>query len=298
MFVLGLALSLLIGISLGFFGGGGSILTVPLLVYVFGLEPKQAIASSLVIVAVGSASGALQHWRAGNVRWRVALFFGLAGMAGAYTGGRVGAVVPGGVLLLIFAVIMVATSIAMWIGRRMPSRSASGWSPGRLLLQGFTVGLFTGLVGAGGGFLIVPALALWAGIPMPVAVGTSLMVIVLNCIAGFTGTLGHVSVDAGLVAAVAAIAIFGTLVGSRLALRIDPGSLRRAFAGFVLAMATLILVRESEAVLESAGAALPATWPQLVFTVLMLSLGVLLGRVSQRPVIRSGDYVFQDGEGI
>jgi uncharacterized membrane protein YfcA len=298
MFVLGLALSLLIGVSLGFFGGGGSILTVPLLVYVFGLEPKQAIASSLVIVAVSSVSGAAQHWRAGNVRWQVALFFGLAGMAGAYTGGRVSALVPGGVLLLIFAVIMVATSIAMWIGRRMPTRSTPGWSPGKLLVQGFTVGLFTGLVGAGGGFLIVPALALWAGIPMPVAVGTSLLVIVLNCIAGFTGYAGHVSVDYSLVAAVSAIAISGTFVGSRLALRIDPGSLRRAFAGFVLAMATLILVRESEAVLESAGAALPSTWPQLVFTVLMLSLGVLLGRFSQRPALRSRDYVFEDGEGI
>jgi uncharacterized membrane protein YfcA len=279
MFVLGLALSLLIGVSLGFFGGGGSILTVPLLVYVFGLEPKQAIASSLVIVAISSVSGAVQHWRAGNVRWQVALFFGLAGMAGAYTGG-------------------VATSIAMWIGRRMPTRSTPGWSPGKLLLQGFTVGLFTGLVGAGGGFLIVPALALWAGIPMPVAVGTSLLVIVLNCIAGFTGYVGHVAVDYSLVAAVSAVAISGTFVGSRLALRIDPGSLRRAFAGFVLAMATLILVRESEAVLESAGAALPSTWPQLLFTVLMLSLGVMLGRFSQRPVLRSRDYVFQDGEGI
>ena len=107
MFALGIALSVLVGVSLGFFGGGGSILTVPLLVYVFGLAPKEAIASSLIIVGIASLSGAVQHWRAGNVRPKAALVFGATGMVGAYLGGRAGAFLEGGLLLLLFAAMML-----------------------------------------------------------------------------------------------------------------------------------------------------------------------------------------------
>ena len=138
---LGLALSVLIGVSLGFFGGGGSILTVPLLVYVFGLEPKQAIASSLLIVGVASISGAYQHWRAGNVELRTAMQFGAAGMAGSYLGARAGAFVDGTLLLLLFAAMMVLTSLAMWRGRRAASpATARDRAISRLLMQGFGVG--------------------------------------------------------------------------------------------------------------------------------------------------------------
>lgn len=210
---LGLALSVLIGVSLGFFGGGGSILTVPVLVYVFGLDPKQAIASSLLVVAAASLAGALRHWRAGNVELRTGLLFGVAGMAGAYCGGRAGAYVDGTLLLLLFAAMMLLTSLAMWRGRRAAVAAASAErSLWRLLSQGLAVGLFTGLVGAGGGFLIVPALALWAGLPMAAAIGTSLFVIVLNTLAGFFGYVNHVRVDYALVAAVAAAAILGSVL--------------------------------------------------------------------------------------
>jgi uncharacterized membrane protein YfcA len=298
--LLGLALSLLIGVSLGFFGGGGSILTVPLLVYVFGLDAKVAIASSLLIVGAASVSGALQHWRAGSVELRTGLLFGAAGMAGAYAGGRAAAFLDGTLLLLLFAAMMVLTALAMWRGRREPSADTfRGRATGRLLSQGFAVGLFTGLVGAGGGFLIVPALALWAGLPMPAAVGTSLLIIVVKSLAGFAGYASHVAVNWTVVGAVAATAIAGSFVGSRLAHRVDPASLRRAFAGFVAVMALFILVREVDAWRGTASAALPASAPQIAFALFMLARGVAAGRASRRaggaPL---SERLFSEGGGI
>jgi len=300
MFALGLLLSLAIGISLGFFGGGGSILTVPLLVYVFGLPPKQAIASSLLVVASASAIAVLQHARAGKVRLRIALVFGAAGTAGAYLGARVAAFVAGEVLLLLFAAMMALTAVAMWRGR---GASAAGEeseiSPAKLLLQGFAVGSFTGLVGAGGGFLIVPALVLWAGLPMPSAVGTSLLVIVLNSLAGFAGYATHVRIDPGLVAAVALCAIAGSLAGARLTKLVRPSSLRRSFAVFVLVMAVAILVREGSLVLSASEAALPKTLPQLLFVLAMLAVGVAAGRASRGPGASAGESVeYDEGGGI
>lgn len=296
---LGLALSLLIGVSLGFFGGGGSILTVPLLVYVFGLAPKEAIASSLLVVAVASLSGAYQHGRAGNVELRVALLFGAAGMLGAYLGARAGAFVDGQLLLLLFAAMMMGTAIAMWRGRRAPASEAVRRAPTRLLAQGFAVGLLTGLIGAGGGFLIVPALALWAGLSMPAAVGTSLVIIVLNTLAGFLGQIAHVDVDYRLVAGVSAAAVAGSFGGARFARRVDPASLRRAFAGFVLAMAAVIFVRETDAWIAAARSAAPTSGPQLVFVLFVLGVGIIAGRASRGggadPL---GERYFTEGAGI
>jgi uncharacterized membrane protein YfcA len=300
MYALGLLLSLAIGVSLGLFGGGGSILTIPLLVYVFGLPPKQAIASSLLVVAGASLFAVLQHARAGNLRPRVALFFGPAGMAGAYAGARVAAFVDGGVLLLLFAALMGLTALAMWRGRSVAAPAgAPEASPGRLVLQGLAVGSFTGLVGAGGGFLIVPALVLWAGLPMPAAVGTSLLAIVLNSLAGYAGYVAHVEVDPALVAAVASCALVGAFLGARLSRRVRPASLRRAFAGFVLGMAVLILVREANLVLETGSAALPSTLPQLLFALAMLGVGIAAGRASRgaRAAPGSDDEV-EEGAGI
>jgi uncharacterized membrane protein YfcA len=297
---LGLALAITIGISLGFFGGGGSILTVPLLVYVFGLDPKQAIASSLLVVGAASAFAALQHARAGNVDGRAGLAFGTAGMLGAYAGGRASAWVDGALLLVLFASMMILTAMAMWRGRRAPAGAGAGRPAlARLAAQGLGVGLFTGLVGAGGGFLIVPALVLWAGLPMPTAVGTSLLVIVLNSAAGFAGYARHVDVDTTLVAAITATAIGGSFVGARLARRVDPNSLRRAFAGFVLAMAAVILVREADTWLGVARDALPRSIPELVFVVLVLGVGIATGRAGRAggadPI---AERVFSDGAGI
>ncbi len=294
--ILGLALATLVGVSLGFFGGGGSILTVPLLVYVFGLEPKLAIASSLLVVASASLTAAAQHWRAGNVELRTAGVFGAAGMLGAYAGGRLGEFFDGALLLLLFAAMMVFTAVAMWQGRRAPAPEDVRRSAPRLMAQGLAVGLFTGLVGAGGGFLIVPALALWAGLPMNRAVGTSLCVIVMQTLAAFAGYQSHTQVDYPLVAAVGASAIAGSFVGIALARRTNPASLRRAFAGFVLAMAAFVLAREIETWLGAAREALPHSTPQLVFALVLLAVGIAAGRVSRG--MKRIDDAFEQGGGI
>jgi len=252
------------------------------------------------VVASASGFAAVQHARAGNLRLRVALLFGTAGMAGAYLGARVAALIDGGVLLLLFAALMALTALAMWRRRAVPPPAvARELSPGRLVLQGLVVGSFTGLVGAGGGFLIVPALALWAGLPMPAAIGTSLLVIVLSSLAGFAGYAAHVRIDLALVAAVSACAIAGSFLGARLTRIVPPGSLRRAFAGFVLAMAAVILVREASLVLKTGAAALPTSLPQLLFALAMLGAGVLAGRASRAPRAADGSrQQYDEGAGI
>ncbi|MGB3830112.1 MAG: sulfite exporter TauE/SafE family protein, partial [Ornithinimicrobium sp.] len=197
MLVLTLVFAVLVGVTLGLLGGGGSILTVPLLVYVAGMETKEAIATSLLVVGVTSAVGAISHARAGRVQWRTGLVFGAAGMAGAYTGGRVAEFIPGQWLLIGFAVMMVATALAMLRGRREvdPADAPTHLPTARVIIDGLVVGLVTGLVGAGGGFLVVPALALLGGLPMPVAIGTSLVVIAMKSMAGLAGYLASVTID-------------------------------------------------------------------------------------------------------
>jgi len=246
--VIVLALALVVGVSLGLLGGGGSILTVPLLTYVAGLDPKEAIAASLFVVGTTSIVGAVTHARRGNVRWRTGLTFGAAGMAGAFLGGLAGGRIPGTVLMIAFAVMMVATAVAMIRGRkaRHDARGAGDRElpVGRVLLDGLVVGLVTGLVGAGGGFLVVPALALLGGLPMPVAVGTSLLVIAMKSFAGLGGYLTSVSMDWPLVAAVTLAAIAGSLVGARLTSRVPEAALRKGFGYFVLLMGAFVLFQE------------------------------------------------------
>ncbi|MGO2003797.1 sulfite exporter TauE/SafE family protein, partial [Arthrobacter rhombi] len=234
--LLTLVLSVLIGLSLGLLGGGGSILTVPILTYVAGMNPKEAIAASLFVVGATSAVSAVSHARNGRVKWRTGLVFGAAGMAGAFGGGLLGGHIPGTVLMIAFALMMVATSLAMIRGRK--NGGAQGYDGdlplGKVILEGLVVGLVTGLVGAGGGFLVVPALALMGGLSMPVAVGTSLVVIALKSFAGLGGYLTTVSLDWALVSGVTAAAILGSLVGARLAGKIPENALRKGFGVFVL----------------------------------------------------------------
>ena len=245
MLVAALAFALLIGISLGLLGGGGSILTLPILTYGLGMETKAAIASSLFVVAVTSAVGAIAHARAHRIQWRTGLVFGAAGMAGAFAGGRAAAFVPGGILMLLFAAMMVATAIAMLRGRRAAAPPVRAVLPvGKVVVEGIVVGVVTGLVGAGGGFLVVPALVLLGGLPMEIAVGTSLVVIAMKSFAGLAGHLGHVDVDWRITLAVTASAVVGSLVGGRLVGRIPPESLRRGFGVFVLVMAAFVLAGE------------------------------------------------------
>ena len=243
MFALALVLSLLIGLSLGLLGGGGSILTTPILIYALGVEIKAAIATSLLVVGITSLAGMVQHARAGNVEWKIGLIFGAAGMVGAFAGGLVTAWIPAGVLMVLFGAMMLATSLAMFRGRAeavaVPPQPL--W---KVLSQGFAVGAVAGLVGAGGGFLIVPALSLLGGLPIKKAVGTSLLVISLNSFAGFVGHIAHVSIDLKLAALVSTAAVLGSFGGSRLADKVRPETLRRGFAVFVLVMAVFVLYQQ------------------------------------------------------
>jgi uncharacterized protein len=261
-----LLLSLLIGVSLGLLGGGGSILTVPILVYVAGQDPKTAIATSLLVVGVTSAAGMISHARAGRVRWRTGLLFGAAGMVGAYGGGRVAEFIPGTALLVAFGIMMVVTSVAMLRGRRevAPEHDADDLPVGRILLEGAVVGAVTGLVGAGGGFLVVPALVLLGGLPMATAVGTSLLVIAMKSGAGLLGYLASTPIDWELAGLVTAAAVVGSVAGGRLAGRIPEAQLRRAFGWFVLVMAVFVLVQELPDDIRGALLGSPVTWAVLV----------------------------------
>lgn len=256
MIVLTLLAAVLVGVALAVLGGGGSILTVPILVYLAGQDPKQAIAMSLFVVGVTSAVGAVSHARAGRVRWRTGLVFGAAGMAGAYGGGRLAQLVPGTWLLAGFALMMIATAVAMIRGRRDGGKATPhGELPiGRVVAEGVAVGLVTGLVGAGGGFLVVPALALLGGLPMAVAVGTSLVVIAMKSFAGLAGYLATVHIDWTLAALVTAAAVTGSLAGGRLAGRIPETVLRKGFGWFVLVMGGFVLAQQLP-VVYSVGAA-------------------------------------------
>jgi len=246
--VIVLVLAVLVGVSLGLLGGGGSILTVPLLTYVAGLEPTEAIAASLFVVGTTSIVSTVMHARRGNVRWRTGLVFGAAGMAGAFLGGLAGGHIPGTVLMIAFAAMMIATALAMIRGRKARTDPGAGSSRelpvGRVVLDGLVVGLVTGLVGAGGGFLVVPALALLGGLPMPVAVGTSLLVIAMKSFAGLGGYLTSVSLDWPLVAAVTVAAVVGSFLGARLTSRIPETMLRQGFGYFVLVMGAFVLHQE------------------------------------------------------
>ncbi|WP_216695872.1 sulfite exporter TauE/SafE family protein [Dietzia psychralcaliphila] len=240
------ALAVLVGLSLGLLGGGGSILVVPLLTYIGGLDPKEAIATSLFVVGATSLVSLIGHARKGNVQWRTGLIFGAAGMVGAFLGGLAGGYIPGTVLMIGFAIMMIATAGAMIKGRKdRDGQSNDHHHPlWRILLDGLVVGAATGLVGAGGGFLVVPALVLLAGLPMTAAVGTSLLVIAMKSFAGLGGYLTSTSLDWPLVAAVTTAAIAGSFAGIRLTSVVPEKALRKGFGFFVLLMGAFVLSQE------------------------------------------------------
>jgi uncharacterized membrane protein YfcA len=269
MITLAIVLAVFVGISLGLLGGGGSILTVPLLAYVAGMEAKQAIATSLLVVGTTSAVGAISHARAGRVQWRTALLFGATAMAGAYAGGHLAKFIPGTVLLIGFAVMMVATAIAMLRGRKgaAAARPLSDKLPvAKIVAEGIVVGLVTGMVGAGGGFLVVPALVLLGGLSMPIAVGTSLVVIAMKSFAGLAGYLSVVQINWGVAAMVTGAAVLGGLIGARFAGAVNPDILRKGFGWFVLIMASVILGEEIHPVVGYVGAALTVVAGAVTFT--------------------------------
>lgn len=245
MLLLAATLALVIGLTLGLLGGGGSILTLPVLVYVLHVDAKQAIASSLLVVGTTALVSAAVHARAGNVDYKTGAIFGVAGMLGAFGGGRVAGYLPGNLLLGAFAVVMLVTAVAMMRPRKEPAAGAPRpVSVARILAAGLAVGLVAGLVGAGGGFLVVPALVLFGGLDMRRAIGTSLMVIALQSFSGFAGHISHTHIDWQLTGIVTVMAVIGSLAGVRLARLLSTESLRRGFAWFVLAMAVFMVGRQ------------------------------------------------------
>jgi len=248
--LIGVALAALIGLSLGLLGGGGSILTVPILVYVLGFEAKEAIAMSLAVVVATAAMGAVSHWRVGNVNLRLALIFGGVAMAGTYLGARLAIFFTGAAQLALFAVVMLVAAFFMF--RQKRPIPAGGELPLAvavaaplpivpIVFEGLAVGVLTGLVGVGGGFLIVPALVLLAKVPMKEAVGTSLLVIAMKSLTGFLGYLGQVEVPWGFMSVFTGVAIVGIVGGTYLVRFVSQAHLKRAFAVFLLIMGTLIL---------------------------------------------------------
>ena len=239
-FVLALSalLALLIGVVLGMLGGGGAILTLPLLVYVLRVEPKTAIATSLFVVGTTSAVATVMHARAGAVRWKIAAIFGLAAVAGAYSGGRLARLVPATALLVLFGIVMVTTSLAMLRAKKEsePATPERALRLGRMVVLGSAVGLLSGLIGAGGGFLIVPVLSLFGGLALREAIGTSIFVITLQSFAGFAGHAAHVELEWTLVLELSGAAALGSIVGSAAGKKVPTTVLRRAFAWLVLAM--------------------------------------------------------------
>lgn len=234
------------GAVLGLLGGGGSILTVPILAYVAGMPPAEAIAASLVVVTVTSAVGATMHARAGAVQWRTGLLFGGVAMVGAYGGGRLAVFVPGWLLLALFAGLMVVTAVMMLRKKSEAKKESSGAQAGTLVIaaEGLVVGAVTGLVGAGGGFLVVPALVILGGLSMRHAIGTSLLVIAMKSSAGVVGHLSHVDIDWTVTGLIAAFAVVGSIVGTNLSAKVPAKILRVVFAYFVLVMGLMILSKE------------------------------------------------------
>ncbi|GAC1516474.1 MAG: sulfite exporter TauE/SafE family protein [Gemmatimonadaceae bacterium] len=257
------ALAALIGLSLGLMGGGGSILTVPIFVYVLGFDPKRSIAMSLPVVGATSLIGAIGHWRAGNVNLKTATLFGVVAMAGAYVGARLAFLLTGAMQLALLAIVMLAAAVSMLRSARRDQsageRHIGGEGPISIALLvpvAIGVGLLTGLVGIGGGFLVVPALVLLGRVPMKQAVGTSLLVIAMNSVSGFAGYLGRIDVPWDFMASFTAVAVAGILAGTYLVRFVSQAVLKRAFAVFLLLMGAFVLYKNRGA-FRTVTAALP-----------------------------------------
>jgi uncharacterized protein len=263
MIVLGYILAVLVGVSLGLIGSGGSILTVPILVYVMDVDPVLATAYSLFIVGATALVGGVQNARLGTVDFKTVLIFGIPSIVAVYlTRAFIVPFIPAEVfsvgdftvtkpilLMLLFAVVMVAASVSMIKpskkNKEEDSEKELSYNYPMILLEGSVVGVLTGLVGAGGGFLIIPALVLLAKMPMKQAVGTSLFIIAAKSLIGFTGDLGgEMVIDWTLLGIFTAASVVGIVLGILLAKKIPGAKLKTGFGWFVLVMGIYIIVKE------------------------------------------------------
>lgn len=250
-----------IGISLGLIGGGGSILTMPVLVYLFGVSPLLATSYSLFVVGSTSLVGGLNSYRKGDVNLKAALVFGSASVVTVFLMRKyITPEIPAELFhvadyqvsssfatMVVFGLLMLAASFSM-----IKSKPADGFQEEcsdcipffKLMSYGTSIGVITGLLGAGGGFLLIPALVLVLKLPMKKAVGTSLMIIALNSLVGFIADLNHFVLDLGFLFTITAIAIAGLFIGNRLSARIPAAKLKKGFGWFVLFMGIYVIFRE------------------------------------------------------
>lgn len=261
MYLAGYLAAILIGISLGLIGGGGSILTVPVLVYLFGTDTVLATTYSLFIVGITSLAGFITYIRKGLVNFKMGIFFGIPSIAAVLlTRKYIVPAIPSELfhlgtfvltrnmlLMLLFSVLMIFASISM-IRKKKPDADTMESRPMPILsvfLQGIGVGTVTGLIGAGGGFLIIPALVNMLKLPIKTAVGTSLFIISINSLIGFSFSFQSHPIDWHFLLIISSIAIGGLLFGSFLSSRIDGAKLKPAFGWFVLIMGIYILLKEA-----------------------------------------------------
>ena len=260
MLIAGYIASLIIGLSLGLIGGGGSILTVPVLVYLFGIDPVTATAYSLFIVGSTSLVGVVPKYNNGEVNLKTAVIFGIPSMVAVYaTRAFLVPALPDEIfsigdfiitkallMMMLFAILMVFASVSMIRenNNKNEKEEKQVFNYPMILLEGTVVGLLTGLVGAGGGFLIIPALVILSKLPMKQAVGTSLLIIAAKSLFGFTGDIGKQIIDWQLLLSITALAVIGIFIGNALSKKISAGSLKKAFGWFVLVMGIYIIVKE------------------------------------------------------
>ena len=247
---LALAFGAVIGVLLGLLGGGGSILAVPVLVYALGLDVEQAIPISLIVIAVASAVGALPKVRANQVQWRLAGIFAAAGIPATFVGSAIGDHLPQPTIMIGFAVVMVVAGARMLRDSGDRGTACKVGNEGinwrrcapRSIPAGFLVGLLTGLFGVGGGFLIIPALVLMLGVEMPIAIGTSLLIITANSAAGVLSHLRGAHIDWSITTAFVGTAIVGSLLAGHFGTKVNTGRLQHWFAYLVFAVAAYVLV--------------------------------------------------------
>jgi uncharacterized membrane protein YfcA len=235
-----MALATLVGLSLGALGSGGSIMTTPLLVYVAHIPAKTAVAMSLVIVGSTSLIGAILQVRRGNFAMKPVVLFAMTGMIGSFYGSSVTRFLSQRSLMLILATIMLLVGAAMWRGSIIRTKTRMFCSY-RCLIAGFAVGLLTGFLGVGGGFLIVPALVLFAGLEARVAAGTSLAVIAFNCAIGLVGQLRFIDLDWNLLAGFLVFTISGMVIGVTVCTRLPDVRIRRVFSIVMFVLAGAIV---------------------------------------------------------
>ncbi len=262
MEIIGYIASLVIGISLGLIGGGGSILTVPVLVYLFGVNPVLATAYSLFIVGTSSLVGSFPKYKQGLVNLKTAVIFGVPAIAAVFVTRKfIVPAIPKEVfnigdfvvtksilMMILFAILMVFASISMIREKKKTGKEElveeQKFNYPMILMEGAVVGILTGLVGAGGGFLIIPALVLFSKLPMKQAVGTSLLIIAAKSLIGFTGDLSNYTMDWKLLLTITGLAIVGIFIGDALSKKIDGNKLKKGFGWFVLVMGIYIIIKE------------------------------------------------------